>query len=103
MASRIATSQKAKMAKKSVISICQPASFSITPRTIRKKWVSGKISPRYCAQTGMPRKGNIKPESKSEGRKKKKVICRAWNCELAMVLKVKPRVRFTSKKRISPL
>ena len=39
------------------------------------EWVSGSISPKYCAQAGMPRNGNMNPESRMLGRKKKNDIC----------------------------
>ena len=46
---------------------------------------SGKISPSHCAQSGIPAKGNMKPESSSEGRKKKNVSCIACICVRATV------------------
>ena len=36
--------------------------------------MSGRISPSVCAHCGMPRNGNMKPDSKVEGRKKKNDI-----------------------------
>lgn len=57
----------------------QASPFNRMPRTRRTKWVSGSVSPIHCAQTGIPRKGNMKPESRMEGRKKKNVICMACN------------------------
>ena len=37
------------------------------PRTMRIKWVIGKISAICCAAMGMPWYGNINPESKIDG------------------------------------
>jgi hypothetical protein len=44
---------------------------------MRKKWVSGSTSPSACAQPGMPRNGNMNPDSSIDGKKKKNVICTA--------------------------
>ena len=49
-------------------------------------------SPNVCVHAGMPRNGNMKPDSKREGRKKKKPICMAYNCVLAIVEKLSPTV-----------
>ena len=62
--------------------------FSMMPRTTRRKCVSGSTSPIACAQPGMPRNGNMKPESRIEGRKKKNVICIACSWMRASVEKV---------------
>ena len=35
----------------------------------------GTTSPIACAQTGMARNGNMKPESRIDGKKTKNVIC----------------------------
>src|ERR1044071_4291844 len=50
------------------------------------------------AQSGMPRKGNMKPDSRSEGRKKKNDICTAWSWFSAMVEKVSPTARLAATK-----
>ena len=63
--------------------------------------MSGNTSPITCAQPGMPRNGNMKPESRIEGRKKKNVICIACIWLLASVEKVKPIARLAAMKRIS--
>jgi hypothetical protein len=44
----------------------------------------------------MPSKGNMKPDSRIDGRKKKKVICIAWNCELASVEISRPSARLAA-------
>ena len=51
-----------------------------------------------CAQPGMPRKGNMKPDSRIDGRKKKNVICMACSWLRASELKVMPSVRFAQMK-----
>ena len=51
----------------------------MTPRTSSRKCVSGSSDPIHCAHSGMPRNGNMKPDSSIEGRKKKNVICIACN------------------------
>ena len=56
--------------------------------------MSGSASPMVCAHAGMPRNGNMKPDSSSDGRKKKKVICIAWVWLRATLLIVMPTVRF---------
>ena len=40
----------------------QSAPLSMMARTMRRKWVIGNISPRYCAQTGIPPKGAVPPQ-----------------------------------------
>ncbi len=67
-----------------------PAPFSITPRTMRRKCVSGNASPIHCAQRGMPRNGNMKPDNKMLGKKKNIVICIDCICDRASVENVKP-------------
>ena len=59
--------------------------LSITPRTMRRKWVRGMTSPIAWAQPGMPRNGNMKPDSSSDGRKKKKVSCIGY-VQVAVIL-----------------
>ena len=51
-----------------------------------------------CAHSGMPRKGNMKPESSKDGMKKKMVICMACSWLLATELKVMPSVRLAQMK-----
>jgi len=70
--------------------------LSKMPRTIRKKCVRGNTSPMCCAHTGMPRKGNMNPESSREGKKKKKAICTAWSWFSATVEKVIPMARLAA-------
>ena len=41
-----------------------------------------------CAQPGMPRKGNMNPDRRMLGRKKKNDICIAWSWFVATVEKV---------------
>jgi hypothetical protein len=73
-----------------------PLPFSMMPRTMRRKCVSGSASPSHCAHAGMPRNGNMKPDSSIDGRKKKKVICIACSWFCASVEKVKPTARLAS-------
>ena len=73
----------------------------MTPRTMRKKWVSGSTSPMACAQAGMPRNGNMKPVSSIDGRKKKNVSCMACSWLRAMVEKVNPTARLAAMKSTS--
>src|SRR4030095_12368610 len=49
-----------------------PFPFKRMPRTMRRKWVRGKTSPTIWAQRGMPRNGNMSPDSEIDGRKKGK-------------------------------
>ena len=59
--------------------------------------------PTFWAQIGMPRKGNMKPERRIDGRKKKNAICTACNWLRARVEKVRPTPRFAAmKKRETP-
>ena len=78
-----------------------PLPLSRMPRTIRRKCVSGSTSPIHCAHCGMPRNGNMKPESRIEGRKKKNAICIACSWFRAAVEKVKPTARLAAMNRIS--
>ena len=80
----------------------QSLPLSITPRITRRKCVSGNASPMNCAQPGMPRNGNMKPDSSSDGRKKKKVICIAciWLCATLEI--VMPTVRLAPMKISTP-
>ena len=43
------------------------------------------------AQRGIPSNGNMNPESRIEGRKKKKVIWNDWNCVCTAVETRRPR------------
>ncbi|MNF50812.1 hypothetical protein D3C84_321180 [compost metagenome] len=63
------------------------------PRVRRRKWVSGSTSAIHCAASGMPAKGNMKPDSRICGRKVKKAICIAWNWLRARVEMNTPSVR----------
>ncbi|MNH46329.1 hypothetical protein D3C79_1090670 [compost metagenome] len=73
----MAAIMKTKSAATSICMSAKPLPFSMMPRTMRMKWVSGRTSPIHCAQCGMPRKGKAKPDSRKFGRKKKNVICTA--------------------------
>ena len=44
-----------------------PLPLSSTPRTIRIAWVVGNSSPTHCAHGGIPRNGNINPDSIKDG------------------------------------
>ena len=77
----------------------RPFPLSRMPRTIRRKWVRGRHVPIHWAHTGMPRKGNMKPDSRIDGRKKKNAICIAWSWFLARVENVIPMARFAAMKR----
>ena len=59
------------------------------------KCVAGSVSPIHCAQTGMPRKGNMKPDSRIEGSIMKNEACMACNWFCVSVEMVKPMARFT--------
>ena len=65
---------------------------------MRRKWVLGRQVPTHCAHSGMPRKGNMKPESRMDGRKKKNAICTACSWFCARVEKVMPMERFAAMK-----
>ena len=69
---------------------------SMIPRTRRRKCVSGSTSANHCTATGMPAKGNMKPDSRIEGRNTKNVTCIAWNCDLAAVEISRPRARLAT-------
>ena len=71
----------------------QPLPLSSMPRTIRIAWVVGNMLPSHCAQTGMPRNGNMKPESMKDGIR---VNWASWTACIwlaAMVEKVTPSAR----------
>ena len=57
--------------------IGETISFQENATQHAQEMAEGKASPMTCAHSGMPRKGNMNPESKSEGRKKKNDICMA--------------------------
>ena len=82
------TSRKTASGQRCGQTSAKPLPFSMMPRTTRRKWVSGSTSPITCAQPGMPRNGNMKPESRIDGRKKKNVICIACIWVRASVEKV---------------
>ena len=65
----------------------------MTPRIRRRKCVSGSTSASHCTTRGMPANGNMKPDSRIDGRNTKKVICIAWNCDCARVEISSPSVR----------
>src|SRR5882724_3237735 len=67
------------------------------PRTRSRKCVSGRSEPIHCAHSGMPRNGNMKPESRIEGRKKN-VICIAWSWLRAMEENMMPSVKLAAMK-----
>lgn len=46
-----------------------------------RKWVSGSSLVIYCVSCGMFENGNMKLDSRIDGRKMKKVICIVWNCD----------------------
>src|SRR5262249_32674771 len=52
-----------------------PLPLSTIPRTIRRKCVSGSPCDSHWAGRGMPSNGNMKPLSKTLGRKMKNDIC----------------------------
>src|SRR3546814_18443825 len=70
------------------------------PRIRRMKWVSGSTSASHCTARGMPANGNMKPDSRNDGRNTKNVICIAWNCDCARVLISSPRVRLATHRSI---
>ena len=69
---------------------------------MRRKCVSGSTSPIACAQPGMPRNGNMKPDSSIDGRKKKNVICIACNWLRATDENMRPSVRLAAMKSSTP-
>ena len=44
----------------------------------------------------MPANGNMKPDSRIDGRNTKNVICIAWNCDCALVEISRPSVRLAT-------
>src|SRR3546814_8737965 len=48
----------------------------------------------------MPANGNMKPDSRIDGRNTKNVICIAWNCDCARVLISSPSVRLATIRSI---
>ena len=56
---------------------------------MRRKWVIGSASPIPCAHAGMPRNGNIKPDSRN-GQEEEERHLHRLKLVLAMVEKVKP-------------
>ena len=70
-----------------IVSYCKfwmVAPFSMMARTMRTKCVSGSPSPIYCAQTGMPANGNMKPDNRMLGRKNiiDSCIACSWFCTM---------------------
>ena len=74
-----ATNKNANIGHSSCVSWVIELPFNKIPRTMRRKCVRGKTSPMYCAHTGMARNGNMNPDKRIDGKKKKKVICIACN------------------------
>ena len=87
------------------------------PLVIRKKCVSGKRLPTYCAHKGIPLKGNINPDNKNEITEIKSLIDKIQTIKsidgidgkdadeeliiekvLAKLEKVKPTARFAAIK-----
>ncbi len=58
--------------------------------------MSGSTLPTTCAHSGIPRNGNMKPDSRIDGRKKKNVICIACSWLRAIDEKVMPSVRLAA-------
>lgn len=50
-----------------------------------RKWVSGSILVSYCIGFGMLVNGNMKFDSRIDGRNRNSVICIVWNCECVCV------------------
>ncbi|MNI83377.1 hypothetical protein D3C73_1401720 [compost metagenome] len=44
----------------------------------------------------MPANGNMKPDSRMDGRNRNRVICMAWNCDRARVEINRPSARLAS-------
>lgn len=72
----VITSRK-KVANAAMSTQSSPSSAArrTMPRTSRTKCVSGNSSASHYAARGMPSKGNMKPDKRMNGRKKKKVNC----------------------------
>ena len=62
---------------------------------MRMKWVAGMPSPSHWAHTGMPRNGNMKPDSRIDGSRMNTEACMAWSWFCVTVEMVKPMARFT--------
>ena len=60
---------------------------------MRMKCVAGSTSPIHCAHTGMPRNGNMKPDSRIEGSSRNTEACMAWSWFWVTVEMVKPMAR----------
>ena len=58
--------------------------------------------PMTCAQPGMPAKGNMKPDSRIDGRMVKKLSCIACIWLRAAVEIRKPSARLTTMNRLKP-
>ena len=71
-------------------------SLAISARPVRRSF---SVSAIHCAMRGMPANGNMKPDSRIEGRKMKNVICMAWNCEEAAVEISSPSARLAKISR----
>jgi hypothetical protein len=80
--------RKAAIGHRSAALSARPLPFNGTPRAMRSRWVNGSTSPKTCAQTDIPRNETMKPKSRSDGKKKKNVICMACNWLFASVEKV---------------
>ena len=57
---------------------------------MRMKWVAGRTSPSHCAHTGMPRNGNMKPDSRIDGSSMNTEACIACSWFWVTVEMVKP-------------
>ena len=68
--------------------------FNRIPRTIRRKCVTGKISPNHWAHSGIPLYGNIKPERIIDGNRKPDDAWLACIWFLAIDEKTNPNAKF---------
>ena len=96
------TTRMMPSAPSSEVTSARSPPLSITLRTISRKCVDGTPWPMNCAQPGMPAKGNMKPESRIEGRMVKKLSCIACIWLRAAVEMRNPSARLTRMKMLKP-
>jgi hypothetical protein len=75
------------------------APFRVMPRMMRRKWVSGSAVDSTCAGRGMASNGNMNPDSRMLGSRKKNDICIACCWVRASVEKNSPSARLAAMNR----
>src|SRR5207244_5456729 len=83
---------------RSPVRAAEGGALSTIPRTMRRKWVSGRHCESNCAGRGIASQGNMKPDKSIFGNKKKKLICIACCCVCASVEKKSPSARLAAMK-----